>query len=107
MQKRTIYISREEYGDVQTFLDKGKPVNDVGRDEILKIFQVDFGEGVEADIRIINSDRPYVGGSLYNGDCETAVLEPREELLGGYTFDHEGRIYVVEIQVKQEIKVKA
>jgi hypothetical protein len=102
MQKRTIDISREEYADVQKFLDKGKPVEDLGRDEILKLFQVDFGGGIEADVMVCNGDRPYVGSALYNGDFEVATTDPSEELLGEYPLYFNGDSYTVEIRVKQE-----
>ena len=107
MQKRTILIDRDEYERFQRILDAGKQVRSDVWVPLHKTYLVDFGGGIEADIQVCNGERPYVIGTLYNGDFEVATTDPSEELLGEYTFDHEGRIYVVEIQVKQEIKVKA
>jgi hypothetical protein len=99
VQKRTINITREEYGDIQKFIDLGKPVPELGRETQLKIFQVEFDGDVEADIVVINGDKPYVSGCLYHQEFEEEILDPVEELLGEHTFNFNGETYVVEISL--------
>jgi hypothetical protein len=107
MQKRTIYVSRDEYQALQGYLDGKDFVEDVGRDDVIKTFTVDFGGGLEVDIKVCNGDGPYVDAVLFLDGHEVEVLEPSDELLGEYPFNYNGDSYTVDIQVKvAETKAK-
>lgn len=66
------------------------------RDCVIDCITIDFGNGIEADIKLVNSSwtppeedgcGPYIDAVLFENGQEIECLEPSDELLGEYIFE--------------------
>jgi len=91
MHSVVITIPKEDANDFQIILDTPGGLLDAGRDQVIKTYTANFGNGIEADIKICNVDdpdsSPYIDAVLFQDGNEVAVLEPGDTLIGEYIFD--------------------
>ena len=95
MEKR-LRVDKDLADRIQMLMDMDEQVPDAGRDEVLHVFTVGFGDGIEADIKVCNGDTgPWIDAVLFDQGHEVGLLEPGTVLLGKYPFEYAGQAYVV------------
>jgi len=83
--KKTLQISEENIKRFNDFLNSEESIPGYRGGDFVDGFVVDFGNGFQADIDLINSDDcPYLNCVLFEHGCEIALLEPQYELQGEY-----------------------
>jgi len=87
MPTQTIYIPREELDEMNRILEMSQPLDDAGETEVIATYTADFGDGVEADIKVCNGDGPFVDPVLFRDGQEICVIEVADELDGEYIFE--------------------
>ena len=94
-----VAIDKRIMQEMQKLLDKDMPVEDAGSDEVMNTFTVDFGDGIEADIKFCNTDNgPYIDAVLFNQGSEVFVLDPQYIFEGEYSFEFGGVNYTLTIK---------
>ena len=83
MKYRELEIPWSELVDVWWHLEHNIPW-DGKQIQTVYSYTVDFGEDVEADIKVCNGSPPYVDAVLFVHGCEVCVAEPSDSLLGEY-----------------------
>lgn len=85
---------------IQKHIDQNKPLDE----NIRRNNQVDltltakFGDGIEADIKVIDTDTgPWIDAILFDNGSEQVVIEPQYVLLGKYPFEYDNKKYVVQV----------
>jgi hypothetical protein len=89
-------IPAEQLQSLQQFLDSPG----VDRVATLATFTADFGNGMEADIKMCQGDPPFVDAVLFDCGSEVAILEVSDALEGEYLFDYDGQKYQVVVRRK-------
>jgi hypothetical protein len=93
VKRATIELPAHQLQSLQEFLDSP------GEDRVatLATFTADFGNGIEADIKVCQGDPPFVDAVLFDNGCEVCLREVSDRLEGEYLFDHAGQQYQVTI----------
>lgn len=99
MKRVRLQIEKALAGKLQCMLDSGEQVSGEKECAVLHEFTANFGDGIEADIKVCNGDSgPWIDAVLFDGGQELLVLEPEfERVLGEYTFRLNDEIYTVEL----------
>ncbi len=70
----------------------------ISEDSTLQTYTVDFGNGIEADIKVCaGQTNLFVDPVLFHNGSEVCVLETADEVDGEYFFEYEGVTYIAEI----------
>ena len=81
----TIYVEPEIMDFCNALLQRED--RDPETEEIPYTFTADFGNGIEADIKVVNADPPYIDAVLFEDGSELFCLEPCfDKLEGVYYF---------------------
>jgi len=100
-----IEVRQDVATEVQRLLNIDKEVENAGRKWKMNNFVANFGNGIEADIKLCNGDNgTWIDSVLFNHGSEVQVLEPRNTLEGEYSFEFEDVTYVVNICGKNKMK---
>ena len=100
MYSASILISSKEADLMQAYLDSD------GEDSVgtVQTYTADFGDGVEADIKVCKGDPPFVDAVLYDKGSEVNLIwDVDDELLGEYKFYYNGELYTVTVEEGMEI----
>lgn len=98
IHRATIKIPRSEERIFQAAMNDNKMLEDYGRDQIIKTYTAKFEGGIEADIKVCNSeDGVWIDPVLFHNGSEVALIEPQYTLLGGYPFKCDGDTYIVTV----------
>ena len=65
---------------------------EMGRDDVIHVEHIYFGNGVGADIKVCNGDTPYVDAVLFDNNQEVMMLVS-DTILGEYCFEYKGEEY--------------
>ena len=102
-KQRTIIIPEAEVEMMQAFLQgKGH-----GSDGTIKTYTADFGDGIEADIKVCDADRestPFVDAVLFDHGSQVDVLEVADDLIGEYIFTYNDYTYTVIVEIPRKTK---
>jgi hypothetical protein len=98
MFSTTIKIPKAQAREAQRILDEPELENYKNAD-VIQTWSANFGDGIEADIKLVNGDTPYIDAVLFQDGCEVNVLDVSETLLGEYDFRYKGMQYVVNVEV--------
>lgn len=85
LHEATIEIPEEKVAEIQAFLDsKGNRT-----DKVEYLYTAEFDDGMEADIKVCDSDEPspFIDPVLFDNGQEVMCLDVRDELLGEYVFE--------------------
>jgi hypothetical protein len=103
MKEKIIFIETSTAKKYQKILDiKEGFYPDAGQDEVMLLLRTDFGDGIEADIKVCNGNTPYVDPVLFNNGSEVCVGEVSDTLVGDYAFDYAGETYKVKIKIQKK-----
>lgn len=95
----TIKVPTLEADIIQRWLDSEKTIPDAGRCEVVTTYTAIFGGGIEADIKVCNSESsPYIDAVLFEDGCEIALLDVSDILLGEYIFMVDEDTYTVLVE---------
>jgi hypothetical protein len=85
---------------LNAMLVAGVQVPDRGTTDVLHTATLDFGKGLQADIKLVNSEGgPYIDPVLFFNGSECGLLEPRfTRFEGSYEFTLDGEIYTAVVQ---------
>ncbi len=100
MKTEIIYISKDENKKWQKILNRENRSADYPYGDVIKRFCADFGDGIEADIKVCNGDAPYIDSVLFQNGKEVKVLDVSDCLIGDYPFEYKGDIYMVKIKTR-------
>lgn len=92
---QTLTLSPDELGVLNSFLELTEGIKD--QPEILATYTVDFGNGIEADIKVVNGcedSGPYVDPVLFRDGNEVVVIEAADQLDGEYVFWYDDKQYI-------------
>ena len=93
-----IVVDPVVFDQVSTWMEECKQVEDAGRDELLYGGTFDFGDGLEVDVSVYNSeDGPWSEAVMFQDGHEVAMSEVGESLDGEYVFTFEDNEYVVDV----------
>lgn len=102
--ERTVFISHKAAKEIQEAMDNNLPLKDSYDNEIVECLTAEFGNGIEADIKVINTDNgPYIDAVLFHDNCDVCTLEPAYEIKGEYYFEYSGEEYVVKVDTKKSL----
>ena len=94
----TKHIDIKEAAHWQAALDDNRVYPGHAEDAVLACYTVDFGEGIQADIKVCNGDSgPWIDAILFDQGHEVQVLEPSTVLLGSYKFQYNDKEYDAEL----------
>ena len=91
----TLRVPADEARELEAILKAGKRVEDVGEDDVIMAYAVEFGPDAlglycQADIKVCNaateSGGPWVDSVLYDEHGQETLCEPGESLLGEHVF---------------------
>jgi hypothetical protein len=72
-------------------------------DEVLECFTADFGNGIEADIKIVNAeDGPYIDPILFDKGSQVGLLDVEYKLADEFVFEYDNVEYAVSIRPKDK-----
>ena len=100
-QTTTVFISKKEHERLQKLIDQNRmdPKND--RDGICQTMTAQFDNGIEADIKICNSENgPWIDPVLFFNGSEIGVLEPQYTIEGEYLFEIDENEFIVKVEVQ-------
>ena len=97
MAEQPIKIPKKRAKELQAILD-GPELEDMKNAAVIETLSANFGNGFEADIKVVNGDTPYVDAVLFFHGCEVLTLDVSETLLGEYAFRHKGEKYIVQVE---------
>ena len=63
-----------------------------------------FGNGIEADIKLCNGDSPYVDAVLFDDGSEVHVLEVSDTIEGEYCFSYNDDDYIVCVEYESNLE---
>lgn len=90
--KKTIEVPGREYDELTELLKLNGPAEKAGRDEILGCFTAEFDDGLEVDVKVVNSDGgpgeggPWSEAVLFQDGSEIACSEVCDTLGGEWRF---------------------
>jgi len=98
---RKIKVDNKYAKEVQKHIDDNKPLDeDIGEmcNRTDKVFTAKFGNKVEADIKVVDTDSgPWIDATLFDNGSEQVTIEPQYALLGEYSFEYNDKRYVVKL----------
>lgn len=95
----TIKVPSTEADIIQRWLDSEKPISEAGRCEVVTTYTAKFGDGIEADIKVCNSESsPYIDAVLFEDGFEIGLLDVSDVLLGEYIFIVDDNTYTVLVE---------
>lgn len=96
--KVTIFLQPPTIAQYQAMLDNNIPSSLVSEYEVIETFTAKFEDGIEADIKICNSeDGIWIDPVLFKDGWEVQALDPEYELKGLYIFQYDNEDYIVEV----------
>lgn len=102
MVTKTIFAESTLLNELQRILKEGKLVEDTKDAVCIHIYSACFNENdreappIEADIKIVNGDPPYIDAVLFDGGHEVRVLDvPDDDLTQPFDFEYNGEVYRV------------
>lgn len=103
IHKRTLEIAR----DKAEFYKKLLASDDVGEEKVY-FETVDFGNGIEVDIKICGSDdgTPWTEAIMFKNGSEVCCTEVGDEFFGEWELEYNGEEYVVEVVERKEIETR-
>jgi hypothetical protein len=100
---QTICIPLDHAAELQEILSMTDYLEDAGRCEVLETLTADFGQGIEADIKICNGDGPYIDPVLFDHGCEIAIGEVGGVILDEFWFGVDDAEYVVHVKAEEAV----
>jgi hypothetical protein len=97
-----IKVKHRTLDTLNAILATERPDLETGIDDIIQTFTANFGNGIEADIKVCNGDGPYIDPVLFEDGNEVVVGEPSWILDGVYDFEYMNEIYRVVIEGKRK-----
>ena len=94
---RTKQVPRERVDELNHMLSL-PIIPDIGDHEIVETFTVDFGEGIEADIKVCNGDTPFVDPVIFENGSELCCIDVCDEIDGEYHFLVDDITYIAVIE---------
>ena len=99
--KKTVDINKKIAKQLQKWLELNEPIPDTGPYEVVATFTADFGNNIEADIKVCNSDLGgWIDAVLFDEGHEVCTIEPSYELLGDFHFEYDGKRYIAVLKEK-------
>lgn len=93
---KTIKIPSSELKEMNQILSRTEKSPDYKDATTIKSYTANFGNGIEADIKVVNGDGPYVDPVLFKDGYEVNTLQdPSECLDGEYIFEYKNVTYTV------------
>ena len=93
---QTITMTPEQKDFCTRFL--ARATSDPECEDVPIKFTANFGDGIEADIKVCNGDPPYVDPVLFAAGNEVSVLDCDDDVQGSFPFDYNGKQYIVIVQ---------
>ena len=98
-QIRKIQIPSEQLKNLNKLLSQLERSPDYKDASVIETFTAKFDNGIEADIKVVNGDGPYIDPVLFkNGNEVQCLQDPSESLEGEYIFEYKNQQYVVVIE---------
>jgi hypothetical protein len=101
-EKRSITITKEEAEFAKLILALETFAEGYDRDGVIMTKSADFGNGIEADIKLCNGDSPYVDAVLFENGSELMALDVGDEFEGEFVFEIGGKRYVVDVEASDD-----
>lgn len=96
-----ISINQDLIDELQAAIDSQKAMKDAGPYEVLECFTADFGDGIKADIKVVNADNgPFIDPVLFHNGREVFVGEVEYQIVQEFCFEYNKTEYVVKIKPK-------
>lgn len=96
---QTIKVSSDELKEMNSLLKQTERSPDYKDATTIKTYTAKFGNNIEADIKVVNGDGPYVDPVLFDNGSEVCCLQdPSENLDGEYIFEYKNKTYTVLVQ---------
>ena len=96
-----IVVTRHLTTDETAFSRKilGRDDRDPKSEEVPLIISIPFPAcpGLELDVKIVNTDSPYVDPVVFLNGHEVFCMDPAGSLEGEYTFEHDGQVYTASL----------
>lgn len=94
-----IQVPANRIKELQDMIDNNIMDPTIDRDNCVEVFTAQFGDGIEADIKVVNSkDGPWIDPVLFDDGHQCGLLEPDYQLEGEYNFgEYNGYTYIVEL----------
>ena len=101
--KQVVQVPRPILILLNRWLSEDKAVEESGHDEVLYKATAKFENGIEADIKCVNSaSGPYVDAVIFQNGHERACLEPSfEKFHGEYSFELDGQQYIAVVECEK------
>lgn len=94
-----IKVQAEELKELNSLLKQTEKSPDYKDASTIRIFTAKFGNNIEADIKVVNGDGPYVDPVLFDNGHEVACLQdPSESLEGEYIFEYKNKTFTVLVE---------
>lgn len=100
LYEKEYVVSEKVRQELVEICEAGVQVEDAREDELLYYITVEFEDGIEADIKLYNSDSgPWVDAYLVDkfGNC-TSLIAPDDDIFGEYNFYDNGNEYRVVVK---------
>ena len=97
----TFKVPESDLAWANGLLAKGVAAEGFGRDQVIKTWSARFEDGLEVDLKLVNSaSGPYIDAVLFEDGCEVQVLDPDfTRLEGDYHFSG----YTLHVEEVQEM----
>jgi hypothetical protein len=85
---------------IQKHMNASKPLDEHTRrnSRIDLSLTAKFGNGIEADIKVIDTDTgPWIDAALYDNGEEVVIVDPQYTLLKKHSFEYNGIKYVAQV----------
>lgn len=98
--ERTLKIKPHELDKWNTYMATGEVVPDLPKEECVACWTADFGDGIEADLKVCTaSDRTvWCECVLFDNGCEVGCSGVDDDLNGEWYFDYNGSKYTVKVE---------
>lgn len=96
---QTIKVQADELIKLNSLLKQTERSPDYKDASTIKVFTAKFGNNIEADIKVVNGDGPYVDPVLFdNGNEVSCLQDPSETLEGEYIFEYKNQTFTVVVE---------
>lgn len=96
---KVIKVEKKELKEMNSILSRTEKHPDYKDATTIKVYTAKFENGIEADIKVVNGDGPYVDPVLFKDGYEIQCLQdPSERLDGEYIFEYKNQTYRVLVE---------